>query len=95
MKMTLNGKLINLNGNVGYTILGRQKIGFGSKAVEISFDESKKTASFTEINQITKESFIHEMEKIESVTEYDRSVYIYGFNSINGNKIRFVFEKAS
>jgi hypothetical protein len=91
MKLTINGKEIKLKGTAGVNLFshGRMdKIGFAVKYLTIKYDENKKELTLTE-----KDGLTHKYEKVESCTEYEKAVYVYAYNAINGNKSRIVLDK--
>lgn len=89
MEITVKGEKIELNGKIGISYLGKNKITFGAKAETIELADD-----FVRFTEKTPHDVItHEINQLESVTIYDKAVYVYGMNAINGNKTRFILDR--
>lgn len=89
MKTTINGQEIELKGSAAASFAGNFKVRFSLTAESILFENGKlKFVEKDSRGNITT----HEIENIES-TIYDKAVYVYGLNTINGNKTRFILDR--
>jgi hypothetical protein len=89
-EITVYGETLKLNGKAGVSYLGKDRIVFSVKYESLSFDGLVLSFDEKTPNDVIK----HEIDNIESVSVYDKAVYIYGHNIYNGNKTRVVLDRA-